>query len=430
MGQTFTKRIEKSINNYPSEQGIEEAADFLKNPDSFRPFDLGLIELLKRKGYSGSLENKYEMSDYLAEKLKCIHSTIKKGTVDSWFLGQHRPKIESGYRRQIYEICFALHLTYDDTVWFFQHVYYDRAFNCHTIEEAVFYFAFLNGLTYMESLSIIDEINTSAYTDIIENDESFKNYTNSIQKSIHGLHSTEELKKFLISNKSHFDTWNRKALENLCALTRKLRASEESKKEIDNLKKKLSRKKDSSSEISLTPDAYQRCGLIMKEVLFDAKNDSRSAASYIMETISGKNILKNTFILDRLLSTTSGISKEASDIPYIVRNNFPSKKVMSDVLSEKKIAKSKSYDSIRKMIVLLDFYDFWVCAKLGITDFSVYAGTPRYDIYLAEANTRLNQCGYEDLYAGNPYDWIFLYSANRDDPLSYLRALIHNLLPD
>ena len=42
---------------------------------------------------------------------------------------------------------------------FFQHIYYDRAFNCHTIDEAVFYFAFSNGLTYQKSLNIIKKIN-------------------------------------------------------------------------------------------------------------------------------------------------------------------------------------------------------------------------------------------------------------------------------
>lgn len=426
MSRNYTADIQKSINNYHSDKG--NPVDFLKAPDSFITFDLGLIELLRRKGYAGNLENKYEMSDYLAQKLNCIHSTIKKETVDSWFFGQHRPKIEAGYRRQIYEICFALHLTYDETVWFFQHVYYDRAFNCHTIDEAVFYYAFLNNLTYMESLSIIDEINTSACTNTIENNNSPNNYTQFVQNCIANLHSTKDLKEFLISNKSNFDTWNRSALNKLNCLIGELLASEASKKEIDNLKKMISRNKIKGNKITL--NTYDQCGLLMKEILFDAEKDSGSTASYILETISGRNILKHTFILDRLLSTISGIPKSGNSLPYVVRNNFPSKKIMSDVLSEDKITRSKSYDSIRKMIVLLNFYSFWVRVKIGLTDISGYSIDERYEIYVDEADTMLFECGYESLYAGNPYDWIFLCSAKDSEPLDFFRSCISGLLPD
>ena len=73
-------------------------------------------------------------------KLKDIGSTISRATVMSWFTGNHRPKVEAGSRPKIYELCFAMQLTYEETVWFFQHVYYDRAFNCHNIREAVYYY--------------------------------------------------------------------------------------------------------------------------------------------------------------------------------------------------------------------------------------------------------------------------------------------------
>lgn len=428
MKQNYTISIQKSINNYPSYEDIEGALDFLKAPESFRTFDLGLIELLKRKEYSGNLDNRTEMADYLISKLRDIHSTIEEKTVYSWFYGEHRPKIEAGYRRQIYEICFALHLDYSETVWFFQHVYYDRAFNFHTIEEAVFYYAFLNKHTYAEALSIIQEVNDAASVRLEENAFS-AGYTRFIQNRIVDFRSDKELKEFLILNKSRFDLWNISALNTLNDLVHELIASEEAKQEIDALKRTLSRKKGGSNRIHLTPAAYSQCGLLMKEILYDAGNAHESATQYFLEAISAKNILKNTFILDRLLSTTSGISK-AADVPYIVRNNFPSKKTMSDILSETKITRSKSYDAIRKMIVLLDFYSFWVRIKIGLTDISEYSLNELYEIYLAEANNRLYQCGYEDLYPGNPYDWIFLCSAHSEEPIDYFRSCIADLLPD
>lgn len=429
MEQNYTVINQKSISCYPSYDDIEDALEFLKNPDSFRTFDLGLIELLRRKGYSGNLNNRMEMADYLISRLRDIYSTIEDKTVYSWFSGEHRPKIEAGYRRQIYEICFALHLDYNETVWFFQHVYYDRAFNFHTIEEAVFYYAFLNKSTYEEALSIIREVEDAASDPPAETAFS-ADYTRFVQNRIVDFHSAEELKEFLISNKSRFDSWNISALNTLNSLIHELLASEEAKQEIDALKRTISRKKDGNNSIHLTPTAYNQCGLLMKEILYDACKDQESAAQYLSEAISGKNILKNTFILDRLLSTTSGMSKAAADVPYIVRNNFPSKKTMSDILSETKITRSKSYDSIRKMIVLLDFYSFWVRIKIGITDISDYSADELYEIYLEEADNRLYQCGYEELYPGNPYDWIFLCSAQSEEPIDYFRSCVSDLLAD
>ncbi|MFR2592217.1 MAG: hypothetical protein ACLTAS_00725 [Butyribacter sp.] len=85
---------------------------------------------------------------------------------------------------------------------------------------------------------------------------------------------------------------------------------------------------------------------------------------YIKDVMNNRNFMKNASILRYLITTSVGAGKDTS-IPYIVRNNFPSKKTMSDILSEDKLSTSKSYDSIRKLIILLDFYRFWVNAKLN-----------------------------------------------------------------
>ena len=430
MTRNYTKQNQESTSSYTSYDDTEDIVDFLKNPESFRTFDKGLIELLKRNGYPGDTDNLVEMSKYLFSKLRDIHSTITKKTVDSWFSGERRPKIEAGSRQKIYEICFALNLTYKETRWFFHHVYYDRAFNCHTIEEAVFFYAFLNGISYAQAQNIIREIHSAAVKTEASSDAE-TNYTQYIKDRISDFQSEDELKEFLISNKENFASWNRSALKNLNDLMRELIATEEAKKEIDNLKRKLRNKlKSHNASKDLNSIHIDQCGLLMKEILYDAQhqNYSASAAEYILETIDNKNIRNNTFLLDRLLCTVSGIPKN-TEISYIVQNNFPSKKVMSDVLSKSKISVSKSYDSIRKMIVLLDFYRFWVQIKIGITDISDNKDN-LYAIYLDEANDLLYQCGYEELYAGNPYDWLFLCSAQNAEPLAFFRACMLNLLPD
>lgn len=421
----YTLFNEKSTHTFTNEDDTYDAIEFLKNPDNFRSFSDGLIELLKRKGYNKNLNNKYEMADYLYNKLKLIGSTTTHATVESWFLGIHQPKIEFGYRKQIYEICFSMNLTLEETVWFFHHVYYDRAFNCHSISEAVFYYAFINGISYKDSLRIIEEISTYPCP---TNINLTGNYTQFVQQNIANLKSVDELIAFLKNNKGNFEHWNESAAEELNVLIQELIPSEKGKKEIDNVKRTISRKNTIYGTIPKF--SFQKeWGLVMQEFFHDIVDINS------LDEISGKNIRSNTFLLERILFTSSGLTREAN-IPYLVRNNFPSKKTMSDILSNEKVLQSKSYDSIRKMIILLYFYSFWIRIKLNpptdmyLPQDNTGNSNMFFQVFIDETDSILYRCGYEDLYAGNPYDWIFLCSAQSDNPLEYFRSCMLSLLPD
>lgn len=424
MNDNHTVLIEKTTSNFSSIDDYEEAAGFYKTSDPFRPFNEGLKELLKRKGYKESLENNLEMADYLISKLRSINSTIEKETVRAWFSGKHRPEVKESSRRKMYEICFALNLTYEDVKWFFHHVYYDRSFNCHNINEAVFYFAFTHGTSYQEALDIITIIEN---TDTNENpviNNSTPNYTKFVQGKISNFTSAKELIDFLISSKENFKSWNGQAFNAIKELLDEIRGNECSKVEIEKLKHTLKSLIENKNNTISIKD-YDNCGLLIKEMIYDA-NESANLRD-LWQRINGKNIQSNSFILECLLTTEKGMSKIPADVPYIVKNNFPSKKVMSDVLDESKISTSRSYDSIRKMIVLLDFYAFWANIKIGTINIEK---EKRFKTYRDEADCRLQECGYEPLFAGNPYDWIFLCSArNSDNPLEFFRFFLEELLP-
>lgn len=154
-----------------------------------------------------------ELSTYLIERLRKINSSIGAGTVNSWFSGNHSPKIEAGSRNKIYEICFALELSYEETVWFFQHVYYDRAFNCHTITEAIYYYCFLHNQTYTDAQEIIQYVENAPT--LATDSEETANYTQFVKNHIGELQSVAELKEFLIQNKQNFNSWNKSALKHL-----------------------------------------------------------------------------------------------------------------------------------------------------------------------------------------------------------------------
>lgn len=439
MQSSYTQYNQEDTFKYFSIDDIEDATKYLTDPSSFRSFNEGLTELLIKKGYSGDTSNIKELSEYLISKLRKINSTIRDETVISWFSGIHSPKVEAGSRTKIYQICFALELTFDETLWFFHHVYYDRAFNCHMIQEAVYYYSFLNGLSYQEAQKVIQEVEeVEQAPTITANADKSTNYTQFVKNRILDFNSVVELKKFLIQNKDNFNAWNQSALKTLNQLVLELIGPPENKAAIDNLKQNVNDKRNKNAK-TLTFDLskYENCGLLIRELLFDSQdrleNPTQSPAAYVSQAIEGRNTRKNTFILERILGTDKICrDNKKIQIPYIIRNNFPSKKTMSDVLSKDKISVSKSYDSIRKMIILLDFYRFWANEKLkkGYTNFSMDMLSDLSETYIEEANTCLYQCGYEELYAGNPYDWIFLSSARSEDPLKYFRQLIEELCDD
>lgn len=432
MIKQYTVFNEKSIMDYGMMEDETDAVMFLKNPENFRPFGQGLTELLEKNHFQGNAESCTEKADYLLSKLREIHSTIEKETVYAWFQGKRRPKIEPGSRRRMYEICFALELSYEETVWFFHHVYYDRCFNCHTIEEAVFCFCFLHGISYQKALRMIENIYAADST-VSAPKNSGSDYTHFVQNRILSMQTIDELQAFLMNHRQAFGQSNRSALTAIQNLLSRITGAERSKPIIDRLKRTLMRavRSNSSQRVlqNFTED-IDKCGLLMQEICYDAQNQSdRSASEYILETIIQRNIFKNTVVLDWLLSTNTGMSKNP-DIPYIVRNNFPSKKVLSDVLDETKSSSSRSYDAIRKTLVLLDFYVFWVRIKLGITDIGTYRVEELAQIYRDETDACLYHCGYEPLFAGNPYDWIFLCSAQNEEPLAFFRGMVSELLAD
>lgn len=420
----YTKFNTDSIYQFLDESDTYDAIDYLKNPNNFRSFNQGLSEIIKKKGYASESSSINELTKSLHTKLETIGAKISYNTVEAWFKGEHRPKIEAGYRKQIYEICFALNLSYDETLWFFHHVYYDRAFNCHTIDEAVFYFCFKNDLTYKKALSLIKEITDAPSENITPSMEA--NYTQFVQKNLDEFQSSEELISFLVNNKENFNSWNRSAYKKLTILVKELLPTECGKKEIENIKRTIKRKNTVYGIIPKLND-QKEWGLVMQEFFFEFIDESS------LEYIEGKNICSKNFLLDRILNkditNLNKNSKSNIEIPYIVKNNFPTRKTLSDVLSEEKTLHSKSYDAIRKVIILLYFYRFWCEIKIQ-NKTNISLDEPLSDVFIAEINDLLYQCGYEKIYAGNPYDWLFLCSSQSDEPLLYFRQCISDLLLD
>lgn len=424
MHSNYTQYNFDSIYQFGGEDDTSEAIDFLKNPSNFRSFNQGLSEIIIKKGFVSKNATPDDMAKVLFDRLTQIGSSLSLITITSWLTGEVCPNTEHRHRNQIYEICFSLNLTFNETIWFFHHVYYDRAFNCHTLNDSVYYFCFKNNLTYKNALNIIKKIEDAPSYE--SSQAKTPNYTLFVQQRLEDIKTTEELILFLSQNKSNFLSWNESSYNTLKNLEKDLLPTKNGKNKIEKIKRKI---KNNHSTYGIIPklEDQKEWGLIMREILFDISDES------FLEIIEGKNICSDNFLLEQILGmrlkTEKGKKRfiDEEEIPDIVKNNFPSRKTMSDVLSINKVMQTKTYDSIRKLIILLYFYRFW--CEIKITNQNTDCPyTPLSDVFIDEINNLLYSCGYEEIYAGNPYDWIFLCSAQAEDPLLYFRELISYIL--
>lgn len=398
MPGSFTYHSYQNIPDADAGSYSANAIEYLNSPSNFRSFSEGITELIQKYGYNGLADDAIAKTDYILSKLSDINVSISKSTVKDWFCDKRRPALVSNSRTIMFQVCFAINASFDDVKWFFSHVYFDRSFNCHTIEEAVYYYCFINNLPYADASRFILVINSYPESQDLPGDA----YTSEIKKRISHFSNNTEFLNFFKENKSIFHKWNKTAL--LC---------------INQLLSDIKGKKNDKDII----EAYRngnfncdttKCGLVIQEYLYNCKHNN------YVNIIYGQNISSIDFMLEQIIHTNTGISKETV-IPAIVKLNFPSKKTFSDILN--RAEKSTSYDSIRKCLVLLKFYHFFVNLELnpGIIEDGYYT------IYRDETNNILYSCGYEELFAGNPYDWLFLWSAAQKKPLNALRNALDTL---
>ena len=137
---------------------IKEGYEYLKDTSNFYSFAEGLTVLITKYGYDGQIEDTVSKTNFIISKLQSVDVSITKSTIKDWFDNKRRPL--SGSRNVIFQICFALSVSFEDIKDFFRRVYFERSFNCHTTEEAVYYYCFKRKLTYNHAKQLVNTINT------------------------------------------------------------------------------------------------------------------------------------------------------------------------------------------------------------------------------------------------------------------------------
>ena len=409
MKNNFTQRINNDFSRIETDECSD--AELLNNYD-FRTFSEGLTKLIHKNGFRGNVDSVSEKADYLYKK--CIESGTNitvKATVKKWFSGTF-PNYSNKSREYMHEICFALNAPLEDVYWFFSHVYFERAFNCHIVKEAVYYYSFKKGYSFAKAKELIKHVDEIVSNQNIDDTTVF---TSDIKDELDRINTDTDLFEYFVKNGGRFKSWNKKAFEVINAFTDSFidrKGIRDDKKEIDKLKKL---KNYSKPQINT-----KNCSLVIKELLHD-----NSAELVYSDHFKKKHIDSIDFMLYGILFYPSGIKRDA-DAPQIVKCSFPNKEDFSKFL--KNHDTSTSYDAVRKILVLFKFYDFWCRVKLE--EIIIPKDYDKFDLFVQEMKDLLLECGYEELYWGNPYDWMFLYSSRTDSPLDTFRGMLDDFNDD
>ena len=85
-----------------------------------------------------------------------------------------------------------------------------------------------------------------------------------------------------------------------------------------------------------------------------------------------------------------------------------------------------SYERVRKWLILLIFYTWWAQRALNTGGYE--AGQKDGQRFLSFMDQALVEAGYPEMYVGNPYDWIFFFCAQDQEPLRLFREIWNILL--
>ena len=372
----YTEQMENALwqkwNELDEEFDNTTTLDFLNDEDEFRTFGDGLITLISKKYPDTDLT---DVPKFLAAMCKennmDINAIASRNTLKNWFEGDKRPKKGEADREHMFALSFALNFTTEETAELFHKVYLDRAFDFRNEKELVYYFCISNNKPWSDAQSIISSI------EHLEGSDDKTIYTSVIKKDVDTFTDEAQLLTYIKNHRHNLEQSNKTAKEHLARLLAET-------KELVRI------------EATLPEHEGQYDGMWKKE-----------------DTVS------TNFMYSVIMDTTPSSSKGTTTVfknarlPKEIKNRFPEATSFAE--------KEPTYESIRKMIILLFSYVFWYQVQWQNVQVDI-------DDYTEQLNALLNECGMSLLYYGNPFDWLFLYCTVSERPLDAFRDMIDLIL--
>lgn len=387
----YTAMLQKPLDSisFEDDNFIEE---LLQVAQLFRPFSAAITEFISEHGYEGSPDDIDAKVSFIRNAFGNANMTPPR-EIREWFTAGQPIKRDTAFL-----ICFAFGLDGGETDEFFRRYYArERSFNCHQVQEAVYYFCLNNGLSYAEALDIQTHVPLAKESkksgDVV--------YTGSIIAELNELETKEALITYLTENIDKFSDSNVTAYETI----RRLWIL-----------------------------AAGNGGLLMQEreklpsILDDAASGEKSRLHSGDAGMKPWDAYLAILQLDK--DDVKQLKAERSIRPILkklhtdAQDSFPDRQGIDLILRGEHV----SYERVRKWLVLLTFYTYWARKALTKGNYEAIPGDD--DRCIAEMNRYLIDCGYPELYVGNPYDWIFFYTVKDNEPLRTFRYIWNELLTE
>lgn len=417
------KLTEAANEDYPREKILEAVKQF-------RSFSASLDEVIQEHGYEGDI-------DCLEDKVSFMRKAFEREGISpaprikDWYVDEMK-RID---RKTGFQICFALGLDQNETEDFFKRVVLEKCFDCHIMEEAIYYFCFRNGMNYREAQEVIaqaplEEAKHASVDQMVFDEETL--YTSAIIRELEQFQTVEELLAYLRKNAKKFGYHHAGAT-----------------KVIQDLWKHIEKKKEGLA-------AFEK-RMIQREVVNDSKDrsvfdifnqilglDEYEEIECTEKTADRTGIEKRPLYVIKADRSIKSLLEENPLLHKVAEKNFPSRQAIEKLLKGKK---NVDPDSIRKILIFVYFYYFWLGkaatkqALENVDEFEVkdhffgvvknllvYQAEPKDAERFTDAlNKQLLDVQYPELYEGNPYDWIFLYCSKSKEPILVFREFIHEL---
>lgn len=347
---------------------------------SFRGHGAALSDFLDTHGYPSDAERSPEAkAEFLKQRFAAAGiGSSKARNALKWLTSANGFERETGFR-----IAFALGLDIEGTNELFRTVLLDRGFDCHTISEAVYYYSIYHGRGWQAAEKLNAEAPVPEKTAVPAEGDVL--YTKNIISFIRSCSSDDALLRYFCENLSQFGYNQVKAKEYIRNLWDQIAApgglAEQERKYFPQ------------QERGKNPPAEDSTWGIYLQILGLSFDTDRIEAD---RTI--KPILENKTFMHEFAA-----------------ENFPNRQSIEKTLR----GESVKHDLTRKTLILLAFYRFWISTAIGRKSYE--AGKNDGDRCIAELDQYLLDAGFPEMYAGNPYDWIFLWASGRESALQSFR---------
>ncbi|MCM1167788.1 MAG: hypothetical protein NC401_17510 [Ruminococcus sp.] len=347
----------------------EDYAERLREAvERFRCFDKFMDEFISEHGFDGGLDDIDGKTTFIRGKFKTANIGEPRG-IREWF-SEHKT-IERG---NAFRLAFAFGLNTSETAELFKRLCLGRCFDCHSVEEATYYFCMQNGLSYSDAVEIIEKVPKNTVGKIPDDENIL--YTGNIISELEKLNSKDDLIEYLTRNAVRLVYNNVSATKCIQEIWREI----------------------SDPNRSVWENYLRILGLddVGKSIVSELKIDR-----------SLKPIFKDNKLLHPLAAAL-----------------FPDREGINRVLNGEHV----SYERIRKLLILLLFYRFWEKKFAERKNYRAEFGDSERCI--ADIDRYLIDVNYPELYCGDPYDWIFIQAIRGDSPMEEFWFFIGELFAE